>query len=117
MYEVEKIDTFNEMRTGGTWNKFRVDKGKRSNESVEERNTERAVSYRSKGGDQNKTWDNHVEGNNRWDPVAEVHASKENIVIMVHVIISESGRQEGSEEGAGVSNKYVQVTLLDLALR
>lgn len=46
-----------------------------------------------------------MEGNNRRVPVAEVHASKENIVIMVHLIIAESGRQEGSEEGAGVSNK------------
>jgi len=47
---VEKIDTFNEMRTGGTWNKFMVDKEKGSNESVEERYTERAVRYRSTGG-------------------------------------------------------------------
>jgi hypothetical protein len=46
-----------------------------------------------------------VEWNNTRVPVAEVHASKENIVIMVHLIIAESGRQEGSEEGTGVSNK------------
>ena len=55
MYEEEKMFTFNEMRTGETWNKFRVDKEKRSNQSVEERDTERTVRYRNTGGDQNKT--------------------------------------------------------------
>lgn len=46
-----------------------------------------------------------MEGSYRRVPVAEVHASKENIVIMVHLIIAESGIQEGNEEGAGVSIK------------
>lgn len=46
-----------------------------------------------------------MEGSYRRVPVAEVHASKENIVIMMHLIIAELGIQEGSEEGAGVSNK------------
>jgi hypothetical protein len=46
-----------------------------------------------------------VEGDNRRVPVAEVHTSQENIVIMVHLIIAEPGRQKGSKEGADVLNK------------
>jgi hypothetical protein len=44
-----------------------------------------------------------VEGSYRRVLVEEVHASKENIVIIVHLIIAGSGIQEGRDEDAGVS--------------
>ena len=54
IYDISSLRV-NGLRTGGTRNKFRVDKEKGSNESVEERDTERVVRCRSTGGDQNKT--------------------------------------------------------------